>query len=196
MRTAFGDCSRDHQSDRKTNIPGNNFKYSSIDNAIDKEQAVNYHKEILNRLNPPGMPIHNLELIENVPVMFLRNLYPPKFCNGMRMIVKKLPPYVLKVEIITGQGIGERVFIQRIPLIPQDFSFGFKRLQFTVRLSFAMRINKSPGHSLKVAGLHLMEHCFSHGQLYVGCSRVGDGLNLSHLSVPMREPKMLCTKFL
>ena len=51
--------------------------------------------------------------------------------------------------------------------------FEFKRLQFPIRLAFAMTINKSQGQSLKVCGLNLENPCFSHGQLYVACSRVG-----------------------
>ena len=37
-----------------------------------------------------------------------------------------------------------------------------------------MTINKAQGQTLKVVGLNLEEACFSHGQLYVGCSRVGN----------------------
>jgi ATP-dependent DNA helicase PIF1 len=65
------------------------------------------------------------------------------------------------------------VFIPRLPLIPSDMPFDFKRLQYPVRLSFAMTINKAQGQSLSVAGVNLESSCFSHGQLYVACSRVG-----------------------
>jgi hypothetical protein len=47
-----------------------------------------------------------------------------------------------------------------------------------VRTSFAMTINKSPGQSLERVGVWLEESVFSHGQLYVACSRVGDPSNL------------------
>jgi ATP-dependent DNA helicase PIF1 len=36
-----------------------------------------------------------------------------------------------------------------------------------------MSINKSQGQSLSVCGIDLENSCFSHGQLYVVCSRVG-----------------------
>lgn len=58
-------------------------------------------------------------------------------------------------------------------MIPTDMPFEFKRLQFPIRLAFAMTINKSQGQSLKVCGLNLEHPCFSHGQLYVACSWVG-----------------------
>ncbi|XP_036329534.1 uncharacterized protein LOC118741668 [Rhagoletis pomonella] len=34
-------------------------------------------------------------------------------------------------------------------------------------------INKSQGQTFRVCGVYLEEPCFSHGQLYVACSRVG-----------------------
>ncbi|CAF4836762.1 unnamed protein product [Pieris macdunnoughi] len=61
-------------------------------------------------------------------------------------------------------------------MIPNDMAFSFKRLQFPVRLAFAMSINKSQGQSLSVCGINLENPCFSHGQLYVACSRVGNPL--------------------
>jgi ATP-dependent DNA helicase PIF1 len=39
--------------------------------------------------------------------------------------------------------------LPRIPMIPTDMSFEFKRLQFPVRLAFALTINKAQGHRYK-----------------------------------------------
>ncbi|GFX62032.1 ATP-dependent DNA helicase [Trichonephila clavipes] len=80
---------------------------------------------------------------------------------------------VIEATILTGKFKGEDVLLPRIPMIPTDMPFEFKRLQFPVRLAFAMTINKEQGQSLQVCGLNLDNPCFSHGQLYVACSRVG-----------------------
>ena len=124
------------------------------------------------------MPSHNLILKVGSPIMLLRNLDAPRLCNGTRLCVKSLMPHVIESTILTGCSKGEDVFIPRIPMIPSDMPFEFKRLQFPVRLAFAMSINKAQGQSLKVAGISLETPCFSHGQLYVACSRVGTGKNL------------------
>ena len=61
-------------------------------------------------------------------------------------------------------------------MVPSDSVYQFRRLQFPVKLCYAMTVNKSQGQTLKIAGLHLGEkECFGHGQFYVGTSRVGDG---------------------
>ena len=52
------------------------------------------------------------------------------------------------------------------------------RLQLPLRPCFAMTLNKSQGQTLETCGLHLDSGAFSHGQFYVGCSRVGDPVNL------------------
>ena len=63
-----------------------------------------------------------------------------------------------------------------------DMGIEFRRVQFPVKLSYAMTINKSQGQSLRVVSLDLSVLVFSHGQLYVGCSRVGNPENLFVLS--------------
>lgn len=45
-----------------------------------------------------------------------------------------------------------------------------------------MEMNKSQGQSLKVIGIDLWEQCFSHGQLYLACSRAGSQKGLYMLA--------------
>jgi ATP-dependent DNA helicase PIF1 len=81
----------------------------------------------------------------------------PKLRNGTRLCVKKLMPNIIQATILTGSAKEEDVFIPRIPLIPSDMPFDFKRLQYPVHLSFAMTINKAQEQSLSVAGVNLLK---------------------------------------
>lgn len=154
-------------------IPGEMRTYKSVDTATNEDDVVNYPPEFLNSLDLPGLPPHNLQLKVGSVVIMLRNINQPKLCNGTRLAIKKLLNNVIEAIILKGKYKGEDVLIPRIPMIPTDVPFEFKRLQFPVRLAFAMTINKSQGQSLSVCGINLENPCFSHGQLYVACSRVG-----------------------
>ncbi|XP_050065320.1 ATP-dependent DNA helicase pif1-like [Aphis gossypii] len=113
------------------------------------------------------MPLHNLQLKVGSPIIMLRNLNPPRLCNGTRLVIQKLMKNVIEARILNGKCRGENILIPRIPIIPT------KCIQFPIRLAFAMTINKSQGQTMSVCGLDLRTPCFSHGQLYVACSRVG-----------------------
>ena len=85
---------------------------------------------------------------------------------------------IIEAKILTGPFRGEDVLLPRIPMIPTDMSFQFKRLQFPIRLASAFTINKAQGQSLELCGLYLHTDRFSHGQLYVACYWVGNPSNL------------------
>ena len=57
----------------------------------------------------------------------LRNINQPKLCNGTRLSVKKLMSNIIEAKILTGPFKGEDVLKPRIPMIPTDVSFQFKR---------------------------------------------------------------------
>lgn len=154
-------------------VPGEVKCYKSIDTVTNIEDAVHYPQEFLNSLNPAGLPPHELSLKVGTPIMLLRNLNPPNMCNGTRLLIKELKDNLIVAKIITGPAAGELAHIPRIPMIPTDLPIPFKRLQFPVKISFALTINKSQGQTFKLVGIDLRKECFTHGQLYVALSRVG-----------------------
>lgn len=157
----------------QSRIPGDLRTYKSVDQMCDDQDAVNYPTEFLNSLDVPGFPPHKLELKVGSVIIMLRNLNQPRLCNGTRLAIIELSSRLIEATILKGKYRGENVFIPRIPMIQNDLPFTFKRLQFPVRLAFAITINKSQGQSLSLCGINLENSCFSHGQLYVACSRVG-----------------------
>jgi ATP-dependent DNA helicase PIF1 len=171
-------------------LPGVVTEYKSIDTVVDADEVVNFPPEFLNSLDSAGLPPHRLLLKVGSPIILVRNLDPPKLCNGTRLCVKKMLGNVIEATILTGKGEGETVFIPRIPLIPTELLSNFKRLQFPVRLAFAITINKSQGQCIKYCGVDLRSPCFSHGQLHVACSSVGSHKNLFVLA-PGSETKIV-----
>ncbi|XP_043474431.1 uncharacterized protein LOC122506366 [Leptopilina heterotoma] len=147
--------------------------FLSVNTPINENDFIHYPREFLDSVTAPGLPPHELHLKIGTPIMLLRNINPPKMCNGTRLRVRSLHRHIIEAEILTGCASGEIVFISRIPIIPSNYPFEFRRLQFPISLCFAMTINKSQGQTLAMAGLDVSgSECFSHGQLYVASSRV------------------------
>ena len=157
-------------------IPGEEQVFYSSDQLEATEgsgHGLNVPHEYIQSLTPSGMPPHALKLKPGTVVMCMRNMNPAAgLCNGTRLIVKR----VINGRLLeaTIAGTDKVVFIPRIKLQPTkgEFPFSFTRLQFPVRLSFAMTINKSQGQSMETVGVYLDSPCFTHGQLYVAASRV------------------------
>ena len=158
-------------------MPGEEHVSHSADKADDSDEAA-FPPEFLNSLNPQGLPSHRLRLKPGCPIILLRNLnFKAGLANGTRLIVNEIRRNVLLATILTGPHRGDRVFIPRIKLNAEETPLNpvaFSRTQFPVRLAFAMSINKAQGQTFQRVGIYLPQSCFSHGQLYVAMSRVGE----------------------
>ena len=161
-------------------FPGEERVYKSIDTASNDGEAVIYPVELLNSIELSGFPTHILKLKIGAPIMILRNLEPPKTTNGTRCTVTNMYNNMIEAKISYGPYKGEEILLPRIPLTPtdSDLPFQFRRLQFPCKPCFAMTIHKSQGQTFKSVGVDLSVPCFSHGQMYVACSRTGTSEHL------------------
>lgn len=159
--------------------------YFSVDEIIsdDPTERLNIPIEYLHSITPSGMPPHKLTLKVGAIVMLIRNInLGSGLVNGVRLIVLSMFEKCIKLEIITGSGKGNIIFLPRIKLISTDpnMPFHMSRLQFPLRLAFAITINKAQGQTFQKAGVYLDKPVFTHGQLYVAFSRVksSDGIRV------------------
>lgn len=133
-------------------FPGEEWTCKSAD-AIDQGEPDESRvgEEVLNSFNGPGLPLHELQLKQNMPIMLLRNLDPTRgLCNGTRLLVLKvIHGRVLKAKIVTGAHEGKEVFIPRIRLSAEDGEFPFKwsRRQFPVRIGVCAQRARNPVHA-------------------------------------------------
>ena len=91
-----------------------------------------------------------------------------------------------------GDHNEEMRLIPRIPLtsLEGNLAFILIRRQFSVRLCFAITINKSQKQTLQIADLDLWVPVFTHGQLYMALSHATNVSNLTVLFPETAEGKM------
>lgn len=177
--------------------------YCSYDSALPKE-GTNSHEaeyctnECLHSMNFNGIPPHILKLKVCCPIILLRNINQSiGLCNGTRLIVRALYERTIDAEFISGNYIGQRVYIPKIVFVVTQTKTNFilKRRQFPVKLAFAMTINKSQGQTLDFVGIYLNHPVFCHGQLYVALSRVTSRDGIKILIPSTDDPELKgCTK--
>ena len=102
------------------------------------------------------------------------------FCSLLCSVISKGGKWVASKNSNPWCSISkDRRFRGKVVLIPrirlslnaETLPVSLKRLQFPVRLAFAMTINKSQGQSVEHVGINLQTSVFSHGQLYMAFSR-------------------------
>ena len=162
-------------------FPGTGRVYRSSDKIEDHAERHQYPEEFLNSLNPSGLPPHVIMLKPYAPIILLRNIDPIQgHCNGTKYAVTQMNDHIIDATIASGIHVGKKLFIPRISLSPSENLYPFKlqRRQFPVRPAFAMTSNKAQGQTLARVGIYLEKDFFSHGQLYVSMSRVGNPDNV------------------
>lgn len=112
--------------------------------------AAHTRLEYVNTLRPGNLPPHKLKLKVGCIVMLTRNLSLDEgLCNGTRLQVLELWPQMLHCKILTGPKAGTKTLIGKARFEhgtkKSDRGIAFTRLQFPVRIAFAMTINKSQG---------------------------------------------------
>ena len=119
-------------------------------------QGVSLLIELLNSNMPGGFLDFNFELKVCCPVMLLRKLLSG-LVNRTRVLVRRLHAKVLECEVFTGTSYGQVVFIPRIPMVDRsgEFPWTMTRVQFPVRVCFAMTFHKGQGQSLSKVGLNI-----------------------------------------
>lgn len=165
-------------------LPGEMNKFKSVDNAVDDEGGSLFPAEYLNTQNPSGIAEHELNLKVNSVVILLRNMnIPAGHCNGTRYIVKAIGKYRLVLEKLDADFDDEDkiLILPRIPMVSNESSTAFKlkRLQFPVKLAFAVTFNRAQGQSVgEKCGILLPKKIWTHGQIYVAFSRCGNPRNI------------------
>ncbi len=171
-------------------MPGQLTVRFSNDRSKDPDDDEHYSIEYLNSLRFPNLPQHQFRVKAGCPATLLRNLNPQVgLCNGTRLRVSNIRGRVIECVILSGPFAGNTEMIPRIPLDSPENTHNavrFTRVQYPLRLAFAMTINKAQGQSLDRVGLLLDPPVFSHGQLYVALSRVTQPYGI-RLAVPIES---------
>lgn len=162
-------------------FPGKEELFFSIDRVLENDLHANV--EVINKLKPQGLPLHEIKLKIGCIVMLTRNLNPAEgHCNGTRYVVTNIKKHVIEAKIPCGPHKGKVLYIPRIDnRPPKNYSPQISRLQFPIKLAFAMTSNKSQGQTLGQIGIYLKSPFFDHGQCYVATSRCGKRENIKFL---------------
>ena len=140
--------------------------------------------EYLNRLRLSGLPESELKLKGNTAGILMRNMdIKAGHCNGTRYRIKHMGQYRLVLEKLHAEeGDKNKVLIlPRIPMkhaMSDKFVFELTRLQFPIKIAFALTMNRAQGQSAEKCGILLPKHVWAHGQIYVAFSRCGNPNNV------------------
>ena len=71
---------------------------------------------------------------------------------------------------------------------PDNMPMSMTRLQFPIKLAFAVTFQRSQGQSVEHCGILLPKDIWTHGQIYVAFSRCGNPRNIYVWAEQEKEP--------
>ncbi|XP_076047315.1 uncharacterized protein LOC143028838 [Oratosquilla oratoria] len=87
---------------------------------ISVEDDMDIQQSVYNAMTSPSLPLHELRLKIDSIIMVIRNICPPKLCNGTRVMVTNLEKNIIVGKILGGTYRGEQVLLPRVTLEPTD----------------------------------------------------------------------------
>lgn len=161
------------------------YRSADIISPGEVDNASLYPTEFLNTIDDPTMSLHRLRLKLRCTLIH-REACAKGRASGLIFYF----PTMLQVTVISqGTFFGDKHILRRISLYPSQsrLPFRFKRLQFPVRLAFAMTINKAQGQTLDLVGFYLPNQLAAHGLLYVTLSQTRAGTWHRLLRLPKKQ---------
>ncbi|XP_065348692.1 ATP-dependent DNA helicase PIF1-like [Cloeon dipterum] len=107
--------------------------------------------------------------------------------NGTRIRIDAISRLRLRVTVSSGAETirNQQIDLARIEFIGDIGSvLKMRRVQFPIKLAFAMTVNKSQGMTLNKVSVFLKRHISDRGMLYVALSRVRRSENIRMVVVP------------
>lgn len=132
---------------------------------------------VLNEFTNTQVPPHNIRLKEGDICLIMRPLKSAGLASNSRVKILSIPPGLSPrlIKVMTMEDNPRIVFLPRMRFnfaLRYTSSYTLTRVQFPLRLCYAMTINKSQGQSFDTALIDMTMATFSHGHSYVALSRI------------------------
>ena len=136
---------------------GESRTYQSMDKVLQNsplatltDVGVATRLEYVHTLRPGNLPPHNLTLKIGSIVMLTRNLSIREgLVNGIRLQILRMFEQIIECLILTGPNAKKKTLIASVRfehgLKKSDRGVAFSRMQFPLRMAFAISINKAQG---------------------------------------------------
>ena len=161
-------------------------KLISVDSFVEVDDPHDYLKNmitdhVMNTYTENGSPPHELDLKLGDICILLRNVDVTRgLTSNTRVKIISISPYRINVcTINTDRPILASLCRFKFELtLPFGKSLTMQRIQFPLRLAYALSYNKAQGQEFQKLGADITHPSFSHGHLYVALSRIRLSTNI------------------
>jgi hypothetical protein len=136
---------------------------------------------LLNGFKKSGVPNQKLTLKDGDTCLITRAITCLELSKNSQIKIVSIRTHSVEVKTI-GEETARTIPLPRIPFkfcLKYVNSYQLTRMQFPLRVAYAMTYNKSQSQTLVKVLLDIKNPPFSHGQLYVTLSRVRDSTKIA-----------------